>query len=119
MKKLLVSVLTFCMLSVSAFAMDHSQHSNSASGKVSSSGEHKKMACMTGKNEGNMIPLSKSIAEDIVEEQILNRLKNFSIVKSEKNDHGFDIYVKDNNGNNFKITLKGHIISSGLEPVKQ
>ncbi len=120
MKKIILTAVVISIVSSYAFAADHSSHTDQAKLDTNvAAKQEKKMSCMDKKGEGEMIMLSKSTAEDIVEEQILPKLKGFSLVKTEKNDHGYDVYVKDSSGNNFKISLKGHIMSSGLTPVKQ
>lgn len=120
MKKIILTAIAMSIVSSYAFAVDHTNHTDHAKSDINSATkQEKKMSCMDKKGEGEMIMLSKSIAEDIVEEQILPKLKGFSLVKTEKNDQGYDVYLKDSSGNNFKISLKGHIISSGLNPVRQ
>ncbi|MGC8925482.1 MAG: hypothetical protein ACP5LO_05600 [Calditerrivibrio sp.] len=66
-----------------------------------------------------IIDVSKSIVEDIVEEQLLPKMKGFSLDKVEKNDNAFDVFLKDSNGNNFKLSLRGSFTVDGLIPVKK
>lgn len=122
MKKLVFILSLLIITSNAVFAVDHSAHTakKDAGQYQAKSGEGmKKMSCMSkDKDKNNLLHLSKMAIEDIVEEQILPQLKGFTLVKIEKNEHDFDVYLKDNSSNQFKITIGGHLPVSGLQIVK-
>lgn len=116
MKKIILSALFVSLVSMQAMAANNNQHKD----HVKDPQEEKKMGCMSKKDAGGeMLPISKDLVESLVKENLLSNLKDFTLVKTEKNGPGYDIFLKDAKGNNFKISLKGHLMMSGLQPVKE
>lgn len=116
MKKIILSALFVSLISMQAMAASNDLHKD----HVKDLQEEKKMGCMCKKDAGGeMLPISKDIVESLVKENLLPNLKDFTLVKTEKNGQGYDIFLKDSKGNNFKISLKGHLMASGLQTVKE
>lgn len=120
MKKIIFSVVLVTFLSSYSFAADHSSHNigKKEDDKVVEK-KQKDMSCpKSNSNPGMIIDVSKSIVEDIVEEQLLPKMKGFSLDKVEKSGNAFDVFLKDSNGNYFKLSLIGSFTVNGLIPLK-